>query len=182
MYRGIEYASFLSSDVNVLFYNIPLLSYHLSNDYYDPLLPATDTSLLLQSTSSPVTRVFAIQLNPIVGEDEYIRGVVTPAMRAIQSNITSPQQNSYYLKLYLPHLILGDEPRSSQTITLTGKTVTVYRQSNVERVRVTVSFPQASNGFDNSFFHLPALSQILSVPEGTELEFYASEVEVDIGL
>ena len=181
-YRNIEYEPFSSSEVRVLFYNIPIHDYHLDNEYYERILPTDPENLLFSGTSAPTTQIFAIQKNPIVGEDDYIRGVVTPVIRYVTANITSLQQSTYYVKLYLPNLFLGSVPDASQSITLTGETVTVSRENNVEWVRVTVSFPQSSSGYDNTFFHFPQTTQVISVPEGSVLEFYNSEVEIDIGL
>lgn len=181
-YRGIEYNPFLTSQVGVLFFNVPLHKYALDNEYYESINPTSVETLVFHGTSALVTRTFAVQKNPIVGEEPYIRAVVAPVIRYITSYIASPEQNTNYIKLYLPNLVLGETPRASQSITLTAKSIQVYRESNVESIRITVSFPQGSNGFNNDFFHFPLTSQIISVPDGTELEVYISQVEVDIGL
>ncbi|MCJ7635158.1 hypothetical protein MUP77_22545, partial [Candidatus Bathyarchaeota archaeon] len=181
-YRLFQYYTIASDQVRVLFYNIPILSYHLSNDYFELLLPTQAKTLVQNGSSAPVTQVFAIQKNPILGQDDYIRGVVAPVIRYVTANISSGQQSVNYVKLYLPNLVLGNQPEASQSITLSGMATTVSRESNVERIRIIASFPQGSSGFDNSFFHFPQTVQEISVTAGSELEFYRSEVRVDIGL
>jgi hypothetical protein len=182
IYRSYEYYPCFSGDVGVLFYNVPVNKYHLENNYYEPINPLNVESLVTAGTSATVTNVFAVQKNPISGEEEYIRIVVAPLIRYITSNISSPQQTTHYLKMYLTNLVLGESPRISQSVTLMSDSLQVYRQSNIESVRVTVSFPQGSSGFDNSFFHFPTITEDLFVPEGSELELFMSEVEVNIGI
>ena len=181
-YRLIQYYEVASDQVRVLFYNIPILDYHLSNDYYELILPTQIENLVQSGTSAPTTQVFAIQKNPIVGQDDYIRGVVAPVIRYVTANISSGQQSINYVKLYLPNLVAGDQPRASQSITLSSVAATVTRESNVERLRISVSFPLGSSGFDNSFFQFPETIQEIDVAEGSELEFHRSEVRVDMGL
>jgi hypothetical protein len=77
---------------------------------------------------------------------------------------------------------MGQAPKASQSITLIGKDITVYRESNVESVRVTINYPKESLGYNSDFFHFPHNVQVIYVPEGTELEFYTGEVEINLGL
>ena len=171
-----------SIDVGAIFFNVPTSLYSLGNGYFERIHPEFAEELVISGTSGPITQVFAIQPNPIPTEDTYLKVVIASLLRYVVSNVSLPDQSNSYIRFYLPNPILGDAPTTSQSITLTGQSIAVYRDSDVDHIEVTVSFPQLDRGYDNTFFQFPQVTQTIDVPTGTEFELFASEVEVNIGL
>lgn len=180
------YEFFASYEVGVLLFNVPTSRYSVANGYWEPIFPSQNDTLTLKGTSAPVVRVFAVEKMPMY-DGSYIRVVVAPAIRALFSSINTSSSSIYYVKLYLPVLTLGEAPRLSQSITLTGKTIEANTINNVTSIKVTVSFPKGSppENFDEFFFNFPSLSEVINIPSGYSdavLEFYASEVTVEFGI
>jgi len=180
------YEFFASYEVGVILFNVPTSRYSVTNGYWEPISPSHNDALTLKGTSAPVVRVFAVEKMPMY-DGSYIRVVVAPAIRTLFSTINTSSSSTYYVKLYLPVPTLGEAPRLSQSITLTGKSFKANTISSVTSVNVTVSFPRGSSpeNFDNFFFNFPSLSEVIDVPPGysdTLLEFYASEVTVEFGI
>jgi len=76
---------------------------------------------------------------------------------------------------------------TSQSVTLTGNSLTTNTKNQVTSVKVTVGFPSATSqqGFDASFFHFPCLYQVVDVPPGysdSVLELYSGGVSVELGV
>jgi len=120
-------------------------------------------------------------------DGSYIRVVAAPAIRALYSSINTSSSSTYYVKLYLPVLKLGEAPRLSQSVTLTGESIEANTVNDVTSINVTVSFPRGSSpeNFDDFFFNFPSLSEEIPIPPGYSdvvLEFYVSEVTVDFGI
>ena len=177
-----EYRYFASKTVGILLYSVPIANYNIYNGYYEQIFPLSTSALTLTGTSAPVVRVFAVEK---LSTGDYTRVVVAPSVRALFSNMTTASSSTYYVKLYLPVLMQGNSPRESQSVTVTGNSITSTTINNVTGINVTVSFPNEASGFDSSFFKFPSLYEVIDIPEGYDdavLEFYASEVNIAFGL
>ena len=175
-----------SYKTGVLLFNIPTSKYSVTNDYWEPIFPSQSDTLTLKGTSAPVVRVFAVEKLPM-GDGSYIRVVVAPSIRFLNSTITMSGSSTYYVKLYLPVLTQGSAPRKAQAVTLTGNSVNATTVSSVTKINVTVSFPKGNppENFDASFFNFPSLSENITIPGGyndSVFEFYVGEVTVDFGI
>ena len=115
-------------------------------------------------------------------DGNYIRIVMAPSIRMLNSTITSSGTTQNYYNFYLPILELGSAPRVSQSITLEGITLNAKTEGVDTAVKVTVDFPTSGLGFDNSFFNFAHLEEDISVPSGSILQFYTSEVRLSLGL
>lgn len=180
--RGSGNFSFFSTYlVGTILFNVPISQYTLYNGYHELILPYSDNTLTLKGASAPVTRVFAIEKLPM-GDGSYIRIAVAPSIRVLNSTISS----TLYVKMYLPIIDLTPTPRLAQSVTVTGSSISANMINNVKSIKVTVSFPTTTSemGFDNSFFHFPDTSEIISIPNGFSdvvLETYASRVNTMVG-
>jgi hypothetical protein len=109
--------------------------------------------------------------------------VVAPIIRMLNSTISmSETEENNYFKFYLPILSNGTSPYSSQSITLTGKNVSVKTEGNVNSVRIEISFPREAEWFGQYFFNFESEVKVVDVPDGSIIEFYTSEVSVSLGL
>jgi hypothetical protein len=100
----------------------------------------------------------------------------------LNATISTEGEVKNYFKFYLPDLsppLL--HPMLSQSVTLTGKNVTVARVGNVDAIRITVSFPNAGLGFDSSFFNFKSATENVDIPDDSIVEFYSGEVTVTVG-
>jgi hypothetical protein len=117
-----------------------------------------------------------------MNDGSYIRVVAAPSIRMLNSTVNIGSETKNYFKFYLPYLAQGQRPRHSQSITITGKGVSKITESEVNSVRVNVTFPNAGLGFDASFFNFESTVVTYSVPNGSIVEFYVGEVTVSLGL
>jgi len=183
---ALNYAIYVNNVVvanfstGVLLFNMPTNRYNMGNEYTTRIFPAS-RSFLQQGTSAPVDQVFIIEIVPM-NDGNYIRIVMAPSIRMLNSTITSGGTTKNYYNFYLPILKLGSAPRLSQSITLEGTTLNAMTKGDVTAVKVTVDFPRGSLGFDNSFFNFEHLEEDVNVPTGSILEFYTSEVKLSLGL
>jgi len=180
------YQFLASYAVGVLLFNVPISKYSVTNGYWELIFPSQNNTLTLKGTSAPVARVFAVEKLPM-GDGSYIRVVVAPSVRLLNSTIITSGSSTYYTKLYLPVLKSGSAPRLSQAVTMTGSSVSAKTVSNVASIKVNVSFPKGNppENFDASFFNFPSLYEVIDIPLGYAdkvLEFYAGEVTVDFGI
>jgi len=169
-----------SFTTGVLFFNMPTNKYNLGNNYYQRVFPA-NSSFLQAGTSAPVSSVFAIEVVPM-NDGNYIRIVVAPSIRMLNSTITMGNTTKNYYNFYLPLLQSGNHSRLSQSITLQGTTVNAITNGNVNRIKIRVDFPKSSQGFDDQFFRFESQVEEILVPAGSILEFYTSKVTVTLGL
>jgi hypothetical protein len=163
-----------------LLFNMPTNRYNLGTGYTTRIYPAS-RSFLQQGTSAPVDQVFVIEMVPM-NDGNYIRIVMVPSIRMLNSTITSGGTTKNYYNFYLPKMNLGSSPRLSQSVTLEGKGLNALTKGDVSNIKVTVDFPRGSLGFDNSFFNFEHLQEEVNVPSESILEFYTSEVTVSLGL
>jgi hypothetical protein len=166
-----------SNITGILCFNMPVSRYSVGNNYYELIYPSVNEGLLLKGASAPVTRVFVAEKLPM-GDGDFARVVVAPAIRMLNLTIGGTR----YVRLYLPVLLEGEAPKRSQSITLTGESVSKLGES-VTGIRVEVGFPMGAYGFDNYFFHFSATYE--TIPLGGEtvvVELYVGEVRVDLGV
>ena len=169
-----------SYTTGAIFFNMPTNKYNLGNDYYQRIFPAS-TSFLQQGTSAPVSSVFVIEVVPM-NDGNYIRIVVAPSIRMLNSTISTANTTRNYYNFYLPLLQPGNHPRLSQTVTLQGTTVSAAMSGDVNTIKIRVDFPKSGQGFNDQFFRFQNQEEEIQVPDGSILEFYTSEVVVSLGL
>jgi hypothetical protein len=179
--KGSGYVYLTSNCTGILLYNMPTSKYSLGNNYYEGIFPSSDHAFLQQGTSAPVSHVYVIEKLPM-NDGDYIRVVVAPTLRMLNTTITAGGEVKNYFKLYLPILSLGTSPHHSQSVTLTGKNVTVKTDGSVNSIRISVTFPKVSLGFDEDFFMFDSIVEEVNVPNGSIIELYAGEVLVSLGL
>ena len=166
--------------VGVLLFNMPIIKYSLGNNYYESIFPS-DRSFLQKGTSAPVSHVYATEKLPM-RDGSFIRVVVAPTIRMLNSTISMGVNKNNYFKFYLPILSNGTSPYHSQSVTLTGKNVLVKTEGSVNAVKIRVSFPKINLGFDKGFFNFDSEVEVVDIPDGSIIEFYTSEVSVSLGL
>jgi uncharacterized membrane protein (DUF485 family) len=166
--------------VGILMFNMPINKYSIGNDYYECIFPS-DRSFLQEGTSAPVSYVYATEKLPM-RDGSFIRVIVAPITRMLNSTITMGATKNNYFKFYLPILSNGTSPYASQSVTLTGKNVSVKTEGNVNAVTIRISCPRVGEGFGKDFFNFESEEKVVDVPDGSIIEFYTSEVSVSLGL
>lgn len=183
-----NYYTFYTNNTKFVFFNMPISQYTVSNGYFEQIWPSKVSSLTLKGSSASTSRVFAVEKLPM-SDGNYVRVVTTPVIRLVNSmiNITTTNSTSYF-KLYLPLLFNGTSPKKSQSVTLTGDSISVKTQNHIKSIRVTVSFPQAASGWDKTFFNFPTLQEVINAPSGYPsgnkdcvIELYSGVVSVSLG-
>jgi hypothetical protein len=166
----------------MILFNIPVSTYSISNNYFERISPASNGSFLQQGPSAPVSHVFCVEKLPMI-EGNYTRIVVVPSIRMLNSTIEGPSSptSTNYFKFYLPTLEPGTHLYRSQSITMTGNDITKIVQSGVDKVRITVTFPNAAIGFDSGFFNFDHVSETVNLPANSVAEFYIGKVIVTLG-
>ncbi|MEM2972205.1 MAG: hypothetical protein QW270_07305 [Candidatus Bathyarchaeia archaeon] len=149
----------------IILFNMPVSHYSLGNGYYRSVYPSS-RSFLNYGPSAPVSYVFVVEKLPM-HDGGFIRVVVVPTIRVLNS------------KFYLPILSNGTSPRLSQSVTVTGKNISVKTAENVANITIRVSFPKFSSGFDRDFFNF--FNETIPAPMGGVVEFYVGEVMVSLG-
>jgi hypothetical protein len=172
----------LSGKTGIILYNIPVGSYSMGNTYFERVPYNSNSSFLLSDSRAPVTQVIC-EHKTSMSEGGYTQIALVPTMRVLSSTVGSTS----YFKFYLPDLENGTSLYRSQSVTLTGNGISKCTQSGVDQVTLTVSFPQASLGFDSSFFNFKSTTITLnsaSTPKMTAnsvVEFYVGKVLVAFG-
>jgi len=169
------YALDLPSETGIIMYNVPVSTYSVGENYFEPILY---TGAFVQNGSlAPVSQVYCIEkLSMLNGS--YSRVVVAPTIRFLNSTIIGEENIKYY-KFYLPILETGQNRYGSNSISLAGSGINKQIQSDVDSLRVTVSFPKASWGFDSSFFKFDSETITIDTT-GAIVEFYAGRVSVGV--
>lgn len=177
----------------IILLNMPVTSYNLGKNYFGRIFPASNGSILQQGASAPVSQVFATEKIPMA-DGGYARIVTVPVVRMLNSTLTGGTQ-SYY-KFYLPTLVSGSNPHISQSITLTGTSLTKITPSGaITNFRINAT-SLASNplGFNLSFFNFDHTvgnatnvansfaTETVSMPAGSLVEIYTGTVVVSMGL
>jgi len=166
-----------SYTAGMILFNMPIDMYTLGNNYHERVFPSSDGSFLQVGTSAPISHVFLVEKLPMP-DGNYIRIIVAPTMRMLNATINSVN----YFKFYLPCLVQGQHPHYSQSVTITGENVYVRTESEVNKVKITVEFPNEDLGFDSEFFKFDGIEVEISGLNGSVVEFYSSEVKVSLGL
>jgi flagellin-like protein len=177
---------FSSSKTGVILFNMPNSQYTISNNWYQLFWPSQISTLTLNGSSAPTSKVFGVEKIPM-SDGNFIRVVTAPMIRLITSNITIGTTNStYYFRFYLPLVSLTSAPRISQSVTLTGNAISVKTQNRITSINITMTFP--TSGFDNTFFNFPSIQQIINMPSGYPsankdcvIELYTGAVGIDLG-
>lgn len=177
---GGGYVYLTNYTVGALMFNMPVSKYTLGNNYYERIFPS-DGSFVQNGASASVYHVYTIQKMPVKNEN-FIRVVVIPTIRMLNSTISDSGGTTNYYKLYLPVLSSGTEPRYSQSVTLTGNSVSVKTEGDVTSIRIVTSYPKVSSGFDVGFFNFDNDVEEVDIPNGSVIEFYTGEVTVSLGL
>jgi hypothetical protein len=174
---------FSQNSTGIIYFYMPISYYSISNNYFSQVWPSQVSTLTTRGSSAPVAKVFAVEKIPMF-DGNYIRIVTAPTIRVINSTIITATNSTFYFKLYLPLLSLKSSPMLSQSVTLTGNSILVKTENSIKSIGVSVSFPKASSGFDNTFFHFPLITEVLNAPSGYTncvAEFYTGAVAVSIG-
>ena len=171
----------LTKKTGIILFNMPISKYSISNNYFKRIFPSSDGSFLQIGTSAPINHVFSVEKMPMM-DGSYIRVVVAPSMRMLNSTIKIGSETKNYFKLYLPYLAQGSHPRLSQSITIIGENVTRKTESDVNGIRINVTFPNEGSGFNSEFFNFKNMVETLNVPANSIVEVYVGEVKVSLGL
>ena len=160
-----------------LIFNMPITAYNIVNNYSQRILPFSNSSFLQQGTSATVSQVFVIERTPMQ-DGSYVRIVVAPSIRMLNSTIGTAN----YTECYLPILQPGNSPYLSQSVTLISTKVSDTIEQNINQIKMDISFPISSLGFNSTFFGFSSTEQIISLPAGSTLNFYTGNVTVSLGL
>ena len=87
-----------------------------------------------------------------------------------------------YTECYLPILQPGNSPYLSQSVTLVSTRVSNTIEQNINQIKMDISFPISSLGFNSTFFGFSGTEQIIGLPAGSTLNFYTGNVTVSLGL
>jgi hypothetical protein len=179
--KGDGYIYLTNHSAGILLYNMPISRYSVSNNYSERIFPSSDSSFLQMGTSAPVSHVYAIEKLPM-NDGNFIRVVVAPSIRMLNSTISTGGEEKDYFKFYLPVLSSGSHPRHSQSVTLAGNTLSHETEGGVNKIKIHVSFLKDSLGFVEDFFSFESVDEEVDVPDGSIIEFYTGEVIVSLGL
>jgi hypothetical protein len=177
---GSSWQTIYSSTTGMILFNMPLSDYSLGNNYFSRIMPSNSGSFLQWNASAPVSQIFATEKVPMQ-DGSYARVVAVPTVRVLNSALVTGV--SYY-EFYLPCLVSGSSPYLSQSVTLTGSSLTNLAPSDtITQVRITATAVSNSpTGFNNAFFNFDSTSETISIPQGASIEFYIGTVEVSIGM
>jgi len=178
--KGGGYVPFANYSAGILLFNMPVSKYSIGNGYFEPVFPSSNSTFLQKGTSAPVCYVYVIEKIPM-NDGNFIRVVVVPSIRMLDSPISTGAEPENHSKFYLPVLSAGSNPRRSQSVTLVGKTVSV-KTEKCNAIKISITFPKASLGFDADFFKFNKIEEIENVPDGSIIEFFTGEVTVSLGL
>jgi hypothetical protein len=169
----------LTNTTGMILFNIPIYKYSISNNYFQRIYPSSDGSFLQQGTSAPIAQVFTVEKVPMA-DGNYIRVVLAPTVRMLNSTIGSQK----YYKFYLPYLVQGSNPRYSQSITIATQNIARIsaRISAANSVKINVTFPDIALGFSSSFFNFKSITVTPLISSNSTVEFYVGEVIVSLGL
>ena len=161
----------------MIMYNMPISQYNMGNNYFERVTPRNDASFLQQGPTAPVSHVFIVEQLPM-DDGNFIRIVAVPSIR----NMTSSIGSTNYYKFFLPTLTnSSSNPALSQSVTMVGSDVTKVVRNNVNAVRITVSYPSDTDGFDSNFFQFEESSITQTWLNPVVVEFYVGQVVVSIG-
>lgn len=168
----------------IIYFYMPVSYYSISNNYSSQVWPSQIQNPVNNGSTAPVATVFAVEKMPM-SDGSYIRVVAAPVIRLINSTIKTAANSTFYFNLYLPVLSNASSPRLSQSVTLHGNSISYWTQNNLQSISIAVSFPKNSSGFDNTFFHFPSTTELITAPSGQGLtcvaQLYTASVSVSLG-
>jgi hypothetical protein len=179
--KGLGGYSYLANySTGILMFNMATSRLSLGNNYFERLFPL-DNLFLLDGVSVPISHVYAIEKLPM-NDGSYVRVVIAPSIRTLNSTITTDPTDAprNYSKFYLPILVSGNSPGPSQSVKLVGSTISLKTENEVRKVKIQISFPQNSTGFDQAFFNFASLEKEVDV--GSIIEFYTMSIAVSLGV
>jgi hypothetical protein len=165
----------------ILTFDMPISKYSLSNNYRERIYPSSNNHFLQVGISAPIAQVFVIEKLPM-NDGNYIRVVLAPSIRMLNSTITTGTNQTSYLKFFLPVLNPGLTPRSSQSVTLEGTKILSETATGVNNIRIHVDFAKSSLGFDSNFFGFYTVDEQVNATSGSTLQLYTGEVETSLGM
>lgn len=178
---------FFQGNTSIIYFNMPNSQYTIANNWYQLVWPSQMSSLTLKGSSAPIAKVFGIEKIPM-SDGSFIRVVSAPVIRVINSTIVTGSNSTFYFRLYLPLVSFRSAPRISQSVTLTGNSISVKTQNQVTSIKIVVSFPQQVKGFDNTFFNFPSVQEVINAPSGYPsankdcvIELYTGLVGTELG-
>lgn len=176
---GSGYAFFANYTTGILMFKMATKFYSLGNNYSQPLYPS-DRSFLESGVSAPISHVFAVE-KTAMGDGSYIRVVVAPTIRMLNSTVSTNVQNNY-CNFYLPTLVAGTSSYTLQSVRLVGSAVSLNTSSPAQRVKIQASFPQSATGFDQTFFNFDNSTKEVVVATGSIVQFYTASITVSLGV
>lgn len=165
----------------ILTFDMPISKYSLSNNYRERIYPSSNNHFLQIGVSAPVAHIFVIERLPMT-DGNYIRVVVAPSFRMLNSTITTGTNQTSYLKFFMPVLYSVPTQRSSQSVTLEGTKILGETATGVNNIRIHVDFPKSSLGFDGNFFGFYTVDEQVNSTSKSNLQLYTGEVETSLGL
>jgi hypothetical protein len=178
--RGAGYTYLANYTSGILLFNMPTSRYTIGNNYHQHVFPSDD-SFLENGTSAAISHVFVIEKLPM-NDGDFIRVVVAPTIRTLNSTISTATETTNYFNFYLPILSTGMSPRYSQSVTLASRSVSVMSVDGVNSVKIVASFPKTALGFGADFFNFDNVTKVVNLPTGSTVQFYTGEVTVSLGL
>ena len=185
---ALNYTVYVNNDVylanystGTLLFNMPIDKYSISNNYYERIFPSSHSSFLQKGTSAPIAHIYMIEKVPM-NDGNFIRIVVAPSIRMLNSTISIGGEEKHYFKFYLPLLSSGTHPRHSQSVTLSSNTVLAKTEGSINKVKIEISFLKSSLGFNEEFFNFESIEEEVNIPDDSIIEFYTGEVIVSLGL
>lgn len=166
----------ITLQTGVILFNVPTSEYSLGNNYLHPI-SSSNNSFLQEGSAAPVSYVYSIEKIPM-SDGNFVRIVAVPTIRMMTTTVGTGS----YVEFYLPLLVNGSNLGLSQSVTLIGQTINQYLQSNVTKVQFTMSFPQASGGFNSGFFPFQSTTKTVTFTSSSTVEMYEGKVSVSIGL
>ncbi len=166
-------------DCDIFMYNMPVEKYYLEEGYYQTLISEGDDNLILTGVNAPVTRVFATQ-SSIVGNNQYLRIALVPAIRYQSYNVTYGA-TTRYIRLYIPKLQPGYSSNQPKSVVLTGLDINTEIRQGVRKIVVSVDFPLLDQNYDNNFFKFQPPGETITLTANTNVELYTGIVRLDYG-
>jgi len=170
-----------SNSTGILLFNMPISRFSISNSYRERISPTSNSHFLQMGTTAPVAHVFVIETLPM-NDGNYIRIVVAPSIRMLNTTMNVNGTQANYINLYLPVLNLGGTPRYSQSVTLEGTNVLAVSATSVNSIRIHLDFPKSDFGFDNNFFGFNSTDEQFNVAPGSAMQFYIGNVTTSLGM
>ncbi len=171
--------STIIADCDIFMYNMPVEKYYLEEGYYQTLISEGDDNLILTGVNAPVTRVFATQ-SSIVGNNQYLRIALVPAIRYQSYNVTYGA-TTRYIRLYVPKLQSGYSSNQPKSVVLTGLDINTEIRQGVRKIVVSVDFPLLGQNYDNNFFKFQPPGETILLTANTNVELYTGIVRLDYG-